>query len=918
MAKKSFGSDDDPISGGSDKAKALGVPSLQEVDAQVFGNGVIPDSGQQVARPINLDQISPDPTQPRREVPATVRNRARADGVAEWQMWHQMAERQAGHEIPLKTLLRGEGEGAEADKTGMPLVDGFMALVALAASIFDKGLVNPITVSPRGMDAYTIETGERRYQAYRLLYGVLGLKKFSKIVANKVAAVDVWRQAAENGSRKPLNAIGMARQIALLIMALNDDKTYEPFEAFAGQSDRLFYAQVADGITHRIPKGASEKILQATGLKSRSQIAHYRALLDIPDDVWQQADEDDWPEFKIRESVRPPQDMFTPVNISTPTQRPALNNAVIKQMRYQGKTVGYIRTEQTSQGAMARIQFYNPNGTPSFQHDVPPSELQDIPAPSPFQNPSQGIRYNDLPTPPYAPPAQTTVPLAVGQYRRNPQGKRIKVLSVLNGLCSVAEMSPTTDKPLSTFSMNAAAVSLMPLIDTAAPVPAIQQHIVTKRLYLIVAPLQGGLGRVIEVDAERMPVTGEIEALTLADLRPYDGAQATGATEDERPPAIGDFAIYHATRPDGSDREEGVVTRVDWDASKGDYLVCFVTDRQKIELFAAKQLSFIAAPADPLPAWVKVGVRAQGKPTPWDKAYDGTIHKIYVGGGGTWAVGLNIGKMVIACGADELVLINEHELPAWAVDGAQVETLSGKHGVIVSTEWDENLKIWKAAIENKYGTQTYPLTSLMPLHAPVDDTAHDPHYENQAAPIVDDDLPEWAAMGATVVHKETGQICDVLGTGRDDEKNLWLLRVSIRGIAGEHDAPVRDFDLIAPPPPFGAVTPAAPRERHPALNPKNMNGVIVQQQHELGSLERMADTLKMTQLVTLVMAMRIVTAEGLKTRLKQSSHEQVKAWLDTLYKACMDVLQEMVVRLDTVYTNAIQVLDELDNEKHGT
>lgn len=375
-----------------------------QANARTFGAPDLPDEERKVAKPIPLDSITPDPTQPRREVPSVVRNRARAEHLPEWEMWHQMAERQAGHEIPLKALLRGEGEGAEEDKAGLPMVDGFMALVALAASIFDKGLVNPITVSARG-SGYVIESGERRFTAYSLLYGVLKLKKFSKIAAFTVPQVDVWRQAAENGSRKPLNAIGMARQISLLIMALNDDKVYEPFEAFAGKSDREFYAQVADGFIHRVPKGAGERILQATGLKSKTQFANYRAMLDIPDEVWTQADEEDWTENKIREHVltlKNP-DRFTGREPMTQNdQRPARNETVVKTMRHGGKVVGYIRLDEDG---TARVQYYDSMGTPSFQDNVKASELREMSAPvSPFAIPSsKGIDYNALPATPYAP-----------------------------------------------------------------------------------------------------------------------------------------------------------------------------------------------------------------------------------------------------------------------------------------------------------------------------------------------------------------------------------------------------------------------------------------------------------------------------------------------------------------------------------
>lgn len=469
MAKKDFGSQDDPISGGSDKATSAGLPSLQEVDAHVFGNGVIPDSGQQVARPILLEQISPDPTQPRREVPSVVRNRARENGLPEWEMWHQMASRQLGSEIPLKALLRGEGDGSETEKTGMPLVDGFMSLVALAASIHEKGLVNPITVSPRGMDHYMIETGERRYQAYLLLYGVLGHKKYSKIVANKVPTVDVWRQASENGSRKPLNAIGMARQIALLIMALNEDKTYEPFEAYAGQCDRLFYAQVADGNTHRIPKGSSEKILQATGLKSRTQIAQYRALLDVSDDVWQQADEDDWTENRIRETVRPASHTLTAVNVSAQNHDPIQPPMSIKKgqgpgtpatgdkVLYHGEVVEYLDSiaRADKSGLDVLIYHIDANGNRTIPRTVHSRDLRDMPHPERGLNTGGFPRFDQMerkepswpqsrpmpaPQPEQQPPAPQMPLIVPGNTYKTKADRYMKVIKLVGDMAICEEV----------------------------------------------------------------------------------------------------------------------------------------------------------------------------------------------------------------------------------------------------------------------------------------------------------------------------------------------------------------------------------------------------------------------------------------------------------------------------------------------
>jgi hypothetical protein len=59
-------------------------------------------------------------------------------------------------------------------------------------------------------------------------------------------------------------------------------------------------------------------VLQVTGLKSKAQISHYRALLNIPDALWDKADEQSWTEFAIREymaSMKP--ESPTPATPST-------------------------------------------------------------------------------------------------------------------------------------------------------------------------------------------------------------------------------------------------------------------------------------------------------------------------------------------------------------------------------------------------------------------------------------------------------------------------------------------------------------------------------------------------------------------------------------------------------------------------
>ena len=67
-----------------------------------------------------------------------------------------------------------------------------------------------------------------------------------------------------------------------------------------GACDRAWYAQIADGERFRIPRGTSEVILSVMGLKNPVQLRQYRALLNLPDDIWQAGDDLSLTEGEIR------------------------------------------------------------------------------------------------------------------------------------------------------------------------------------------------------------------------------------------------------------------------------------------------------------------------------------------------------------------------------------------------------------------------------------------------------------------------------------------------------------------------------------------------------------------------------------------------------------------------------------------
>ena len=67
-----------------------------------------------------------------------------------------------------------------------------------------------------------------------------------------------------------------------------------------GGSEREYYAQVADGHEFRVPRGEGERLMNAMGLKSPTQLRQYRALLRLDDAHWQEADDGNLGEGEIR------------------------------------------------------------------------------------------------------------------------------------------------------------------------------------------------------------------------------------------------------------------------------------------------------------------------------------------------------------------------------------------------------------------------------------------------------------------------------------------------------------------------------------------------------------------------------------------------------------------------------------------
>lgn len=298
--------------------------SLQAAVREIFSE----ETDGEVARLIPLADVIPDRRQPRREFPRQIAPREYSpDAIGlSLNQWAGLVKDQIGRDFPLDSYLYPQGSNWERPEKPSSLEQRLIDLADLAGDILNLGkLTAPIKVTRLG-EKFQIESGERRWLAHWLLYFHLNEPAYLQIPAFIEPTHSVWRQASENGVKIPLNAVAKARQIALLLMEIHSNHKgvgakFADFDDLVkpGACDRPFYAQVADGNLYSM-LGWTERIVQVMGLKSHGQVRQYRAILDVDDAIWEQADDEDWTEFQIREAVKEKkrQKSVTSVTLSTP------------------------------------------------------------------------------------------------------------------------------------------------------------------------------------------------------------------------------------------------------------------------------------------------------------------------------------------------------------------------------------------------------------------------------------------------------------------------------------------------------------------------------------------------------------------------------------------------------------------------
>lgn len=298
-------------------------------DAIGFGLGELAldiaaaDSEFQSIEAVSIHDIQPNSMQPRYSIPHDIADiyALKSDNILEilerWIIEVQLEKSDKNFDV--LNYLAGEkterGDHAERDEVDASGLAGLMhsskelalmKLVDLAASIRRDGLSNPISLV-RHPDHYEIETGERRWLAYHILFWKFGDRdlrphgttvNWSRIPARIVNRVDVWRQASENNARDNLNAISRARQLAILLMDMHGSQNFTPYSQCA--DEQTFYAQVADGARWRIPRGQGERLLNAMGMTDAGQLRQYRALLRLPTELWRKGDDEHLSEGELR------------------------------------------------------------------------------------------------------------------------------------------------------------------------------------------------------------------------------------------------------------------------------------------------------------------------------------------------------------------------------------------------------------------------------------------------------------------------------------------------------------------------------------------------------------------------------------------------------------------------------------------
>jgi hypothetical protein len=276
--------------------------------AQIINNGTASQQATDALQVqyLNIQLLRPDPVQPRRILPQDLHEAFHSQRISPNQAIKELVNRAQGRarvagrpfSNPFDLMASNESEDV-ADIHYSIEEELLRDLVQLAMTLQDDGQVNPLTVvniSEGVMVQYVIETGERRYWSTWLL------KDFHPVESHdgKIPCIVIpndkaspFRQAKENTSRTGLNAIAMARQVALLLLHVHGyDIPLHPV-------NMDFYRQALE-LDLRGKREYTTDVLSALGGVSKWYLSAYKSLLNLSDEAIEIADRYNLEEKRLR------------------------------------------------------------------------------------------------------------------------------------------------------------------------------------------------------------------------------------------------------------------------------------------------------------------------------------------------------------------------------------------------------------------------------------------------------------------------------------------------------------------------------------------------------------------------------------------------------------------------------------------
>jgi hypothetical protein len=272
------------------KRKTTGISDILFDEVNPFG-AVVGDAVTRTIERFPLDDIRPDPDQPRRLLPNDLAEAVNRGEIQPAEAVHKWIKRSG--DDPDSTLARETRE-----------------LQRLASAIEQHGLINPITIRPAGKDVdhYLIVTGERRYWAHVLLTmeGRTIQEGDTSQLPNKIKAAVVppgisvrAHQIVENLMREDINVIEKAHGLLALRLEMSDD-------AYRRHS-------VPDGLDeNNNPKLVSWKQVEESLDVSRQYRLRIISVLDLSEKAQQLIDRHNLAEATIRpiiEKLKPYPDL---------------------------------------------------------------------------------------------------------------------------------------------------------------------------------------------------------------------------------------------------------------------------------------------------------------------------------------------------------------------------------------------------------------------------------------------------------------------------------------------------------------------------------------------------------------------------------------------------------------------------------